>query len=100
MYADIIIDITHEKLDKVFQYRITDTLKDRLCIGSEVIVPFGKSDRKIRGYVVGFSEKPDYAPEKIYEPVQVSLCRLDGGTGKRRGILSVFRKHVIMMWKK
>ena len=65
MYADVIVDITHEKLDKVFQYRIPDTLKDRLCIGSEVIVPFGKSDRKIRGYVVGFSEKPDYAPEKI-----------------------------------
>ena len=65
MYADVIVDITHEKLDKVFQYRIPDTLKDRLCIGSEVIVSFGKSDRKIRGYVVGFSEKPDYAPEKI-----------------------------------
>lgn len=65
MYADVIVDITHEKLDKVFQYRIPDTLKDRLRIGSEVIVPFGKGDRKIRGYVVGFSEKPDYAPEKI-----------------------------------
>ena len=65
MYADVIVDITHEKLDKIFQYRIPDTLKDRLCIGSEVIVPFGKGDRKIRGYVVGFSEKPDYAPEKI-----------------------------------
>ena len=45
MYADVIVDITHEKLDKVFQYRIPDTLKDRLCIGSEVIVPFGKGDR-------------------------------------------------------
>ena len=33
MYADVIVDITHEKLDKVFQYRIPDTLKDRLCIG-------------------------------------------------------------------
>ena len=65
MYADVIVDITHEKLDKVFQYRIPDTLKDRLCIGSEVIVSFGKGDRKIRGYVVGFSEQPDYAPEKI-----------------------------------
>ena len=65
MYADVIVDITHEKLDKVFQYRIPDTLKDRLCIGSEVIVSFGKGDRRIHGYVVGFSEKPDYAPEKI-----------------------------------
>ena len=37
---------------------------------------------------------------EIYDPVLASLCRLDGGTGKRRGILSVFRKHVIMMRKK
>ncbi len=65
MYADVIVDITHEKLDKVFQYRIPEALMDRLCIGSEVIVSFGKGDRKIRGYVVGLSEKPDYAPEKI-----------------------------------
>ena len=71
MYADVIVDITHEKLDKVFQYRIPDTLKDRLCIGSEVIVPFGKGDRKIRGYVVGFSEKPDYAPEKIKPVLEI-----------------------------
>ena len=27
MFADIIIDITHEKLDKVFQYRIPRTLR-------------------------------------------------------------------------
>ena len=48
MYADVIVDITHEKLDKIFQYRIPDTLKDRLCIGSEVIVPFGKDSRICR----------------------------------------------------
>ena len=27
MYADIIIDITHEKLDKVFQYRVPEELE-------------------------------------------------------------------------
>ncbi len=40
MYADIIIDITHEKLDKIFQYRIPDKLKEDLRIGMEVVVPF------------------------------------------------------------
>ena len=67
LFADIIVDITSDKLDRTFQYRIPDTLKDRLCIGSEVIVPFGKGDRMIRGYVVGFSEKPDYAQDKLVE---------------------------------
>lgn len=30
MYADIIIDITHEKLDKIFQYRIPSHLEGML----------------------------------------------------------------------
>ena len=32
MFADIIIDITHEKLDKVFQYRNLAKIKEVLCI--------------------------------------------------------------------
>lgn len=65
MYADIIIDITHEKLDKVFQYLIPEKLNGELEIGTEVVVPFGKADREIHGYVVGFSEKAGYAGDRI-----------------------------------
>ena len=39
MYADIIIDITHEKLDKVFQYRVPEELEGDLRTGAGVIVP-------------------------------------------------------------
>ena len=67
MYADIIIDITHEKLDKIFQYRIPDKLKEDLRIGMEVVVPFGKGNKETKGYVVSFSEKPGYDPEKMKE---------------------------------
>ena len=55
MYADIIIDITHEKLDKIFQYRIPSQLEGMLKVGTEVVVPFGRSNKETRGYVVGFS---------------------------------------------
>lgn len=65
MYADIIIDITHEKLDKVFQYSVPPELEGELSVGMEVVVPFGKGNRETSGYITGFSEKPDYAPEKI-----------------------------------
>ena len=41
MFADIIIDITHENLDIVFQYRIPPELEGVLQVGMEVIVPFG-----------------------------------------------------------
>ena len=67
MYADIIIDITHEKLDKIFQYRIPEFLEGELEIGMEVIVPFGRGSRETRGYVVGFSKQADYAEDKIKE---------------------------------
>ena len=65
MYANIIIDITHEKLDKRFQQKIPEELKDKLSIGTEVIVPFGKGNRETNWYVIGFSKDSDYDPEKI-----------------------------------
>lgn len=65
MYANIIIDITHEKLDKIFQYKIPEELEPELAIGTEVIVPFGKGNRETSGYVIGFSNSADYDPEKI-----------------------------------
>lgn len=65
MYADIIIDITHEKLDKVFQYRIPSELEGILEVGTEVIVPFGRGNKETGGYVIGFSETTDYDEDKI-----------------------------------
>ena len=65
MYANIIIDITHEKLDKIFQYRVPEKLEGKLKIGMEVTVPFGQGNRETRGYVVGFCEQPDYDVEKV-----------------------------------
>ena len=38
-YANIIIDISHEKLDKTFQYRIPPEIKDEITEGMQVIVP-------------------------------------------------------------
>ena len=65
MYADIIIDITHEKLDKVFQYRVPEELEGDLRTGGGVIVQFGRGNRETKGYIVGFSETCDYDAEKI-----------------------------------
>ena len=45
MYAKVIVDITHEKLDKIFEYRIPAELEERLHAGVEVVVPFGKGNR-------------------------------------------------------
>ncbi len=40
---------------KTFSYLIPDDMKDIIKIGQPVTLPFGKGERKIKGYVVGFS---------------------------------------------
>ncbi|MEI3219333.1 MAG: primosomal protein N' [Lachnoclostridium sp.] len=72
MYANIIIDITHEKLDRVFQYSIPSELEGVLKTGMEVIVPFGKGNRETKGYVIGFCDRPDYDPSKIKSVLGIS----------------------------
>lgn len=65
MFADIIVDITHEKLDKVFQYRIPQELEEVLDIGMEVIFPFGRGNLEKKGYVVNITDKTNYPLDKI-----------------------------------
>lgn len=70
-YAQIIVDISHEKLDRTFTYRIPEELKDEIVPGSVVRIPFGKNGRVIKGYVVGFAEKTDIAPDRIKDIEEV-----------------------------
>ena len=72
MFANIIVDITHEKLDKIFQYRVPSHMEGELSIGMEVLVPFGKGNRMTKGYVVDFSENCDYDLSKVKEIAEIS----------------------------
>ena len=72
MFADIIIDIKHEKLDKIFQYRIPDRLENELKTGMEVIVPFGKGNRSVKGYVTGITDSCSYDLSKVKEITDIS----------------------------
>ena len=64
-YAQIIIDISHGRLDRPFTYRIPEALQNDLCLGSLVVVPFGKGDTKRKGYVIGFSNTCEYPDGKL-----------------------------------
>lgn len=71
MYADIIIDISHEKLDRVFQYRIPEELTARLVIGMQVQVPFGGGNVLRTGYVVDITDQTDYDADKIKDIAKI-----------------------------
>lgn len=64
-YADVIVDITSEKLDRVFQYRIPEEMQGSLEPGMVVEIPFGTGNRRIKGYVTGISCHTDYDPAKV-----------------------------------
>ena len=66
-YANVIIDISHEKVDRPFQYRIPDSLKEKLAVGMCVQIPFGTGNRKRKGYVIEITGKNEYPEEKIKE---------------------------------
>lgn len=66
-YADIIIDISHEKVDRPFRYRIPDNLIEKITPGVRVHVPFGRGNKDMTGYVVEIADNADYPVEKIKE---------------------------------
>jgi primosomal protein N' (replication factor Y) len=51
-FAEIIVDINARGVDRVFHYAVPDAFKDKITVGSRVLVPFGS--RQLTGYVVGF----------------------------------------------
>ena len=91
-YANIIVDIFNEKLDKTFQYRIPEAMKEKLTLGMQVYVPFGR--RNIKGYVVELTDEPEFEVAKIKEiigivtdsvPIESQLIALAGWMKKNYG---------------
>lgn len=66
-YAGVIVDISLEKLDRVFDYRIPENLKNSVFPGVPVWIPFGMGNRRIKGFVVQLSDQCSYEPEKVKE---------------------------------
>ncbi len=67
LYADIIVDISHEKVDKAFQYRIPGHLQGKIETGMCVTVPFGTGNKQIKGYVVEVSDRCKFDEARMKE---------------------------------
>jgi len=64
-YADVIVDISHENVDRPFEYLIPDALENELQCGSQVIVPFGRGNRKMPGFVINIKDHASFAIDKL-----------------------------------
>lgn len=65
LYADIIVNISHENLDKTYEYAIPEEWEQEAVIGAQVHIPFGAGNRLLKGFIVGLSDIPKYEPAKI-----------------------------------
>lgn len=84
-YVDIIIDISHEAIDRAFQYEVPFSLCDKIAVGMQVEIPFGRGNHIRTGYVIGISDEPNYDVDRIKPvhriienqiPVEGQLIRL------------------------
>lgn len=72
LFANIIVDISHEKLDRPFGYIIPKELEETIDIGSVVEIPFGKGNRVIKGFVIEITDKSHFPVERMKEIIRVS----------------------------
>lgn len=70
-YANIIVDISHEKVDRPFQYKIPDSLRGKISAGICVLIPFGKGNRLRSGYVIEVTDRAEFPEEKQKEIVEI-----------------------------
>lgn len=71
LYANIIVDISHEKLDKIFQYAIPEHLQEELQVGMVAEFPFGMGNRLTKGYVVGITDQCEFDKSKIKSLIRI-----------------------------
>ena len=76
LYANVIIDISHEKVDRLFQYKIPEELVNEIVLGDCVDVPFGKGDTKRKAYVLEITDKNNYPEEKIKSILSINRSQV------------------------
>lgn len=64
MYAQVIIKTINQSIDKIFEYNIPDEFQN-ISLGTRVKVPFGRGNKLIEGYIVGFCGNTDFDKNKI-----------------------------------
>jgi primosomal protein N' (replication factor Y) len=89
-YADIIVDISHEKLDRDFQYRVPEQYKDKIRVGMVVKIPFGNANRERKGYVIALSDTPKFDVARMKEILE--LCSTEETTESRLIALAAWMK--------
>ncbi len=89
-FANVIVEISHEKLDRPFQYLIPERLQDKIAPGVCVMIPFGAANKLIKGYVV-----------EVTDTAEFDVSRMKEIAGRADGSLAVEEKLICLAaWMK
>ena len=66
-FANVIVDISHEKVDRPFGYRIPERLADSVTPGVRVKIPFGAGNALRTGYVIEVTDHSEFPRERMKE---------------------------------
>lgn len=90
-YAAVIVDISHESVDRPFSYKIPEELTGEVKIGSCVKVPFGKGNKLINGYVVELTDHVSLPDEKLKQ-IDSLVIKQDAVEGKMIALAAWMKK--------
>ncbi|WP_333637278.1 DEAD/DEAH box helicase, partial [Ligilactobacillus animalis] len=66
-YAQVIVDVPAMQTNRPYTYELPQELQDQAQVGMRVIVPFGKGERQIQGFIVGLTDEYELAiaPKRV-----------------------------------
>lgn len=65
IYASVIVNISHENLDKTYEYAVPAEWEANAVVGAQVLIPFGAGNRQIKGFILQLSDTPEFDPARI-----------------------------------
>ena len=57
LVAQIIVDVPLMQTDRPYSYLVPESMQGQITIGMRIHVPFGKGNRLLQGFVIGFGEQ-------------------------------------------
>ena len=75
-YANIIVEISHEKVDRPFQYKIPEEFQNSIEPGDMVLIPFGAGNKLIHGCVMEITDKNNYPVNKLKDIAALEKDRI------------------------
>ena len=63
MIVGVLVELSNKNIDKIFEYSVSDSLKDKIKIGIRVLVPFG--NMTLEGFVLSISDSKNTDKELV-----------------------------------